>query len=76
MTPIFALGEKSTMAAFALRQRLRCVRSGACRARRGQTCRPRSACGPAVGSAPCDGIGRGLICGLSDGLPKSASGEG
>ena len=33
-------------------------------------------CGLAVGSAPCDGIGRGLICGLSDGPPKSANGEG
>ena len=75
MTPILARSEKSTMAAFALRQRMRCARSGACRSRRGQTCRPRSACGLAVGSAPCDGIGRGLICGLSDGLPKSASGE-
>lgn len=75
MTPILARGEKSTMAAFALRQRMRCARSGACRSRRGQTCRPRSASGPAVGSAPCDGIGRGRICGLSDGLPKTASGE-
>ena len=75
MTPILARGEKSTMAAFALRQRLRCARCGACRASRGQTCRPGSACGLAVGSAPCDGIGRGRICGLSDGLPKTASGE-
>ena len=75
MTPIFARGEKSTMAAFALRQRRRRARSDGCRARRGQTCRPRSACGLAVRSAPCDGIGCGRIWGLSDGLPKTASGE-
>lgn len=74
MTPILARGEKSTMAAFALRQRLRCARRGACRSRRGQACRPGSACGLAVRSAPWSGTGCGRIWGLSDGLPKTTSG--
>ena len=76
MTPILARGEKSTMAAFALRQL-----AAVCAQRRlssetradlppAQRLRPRSR------QRAMNGTGRGRICGLSDGLPKSANGEG